>query len=175
MMIQTTRRRFPSPVAAVALACVTVLAGCNAPERAVSPEAPAQPAQAPVPASETPAGAAPQVAMPPVTPSLDAPAPQVRSPEPPKTPSPVTAAIRTPQPAASPVVQVDGGLPPGVGRDTVQRVCTACHAIEAVTAVGRTSQGWADIIVQMQNMGLSASDEDLNVIHAYLSRELPPR
>ncbi|WP_312407224.1 cytochrome c, partial [Brevundimonas sp.] len=68
-----------------------------------------------------------------------------------------------------------GGLPPGAGRDVVQRVCTGCHAIGMVTAKGRTSDGWSEIIGRMMGLGLEASDEDLQTIHAYLSRELPPR
>ena len=73
-------------------------------------------------------------------------------------------------PAARP-----GGLPAGAGRDTVQRVCTSCHAIGMVTAKGRTPDGWSEIIGRMMGLGLEASDEDLQTIHAYLSRELPPR
>jgi mono/diheme cytochrome c family protein len=67
------------------------------------------------------------------------------------------------------------GLPAGAGRDVVQRVCSSCHGIDTVTAVGRTPQQWADIIGQMQNMGLSASDDDLATIQSYLSRQLPPK
>lgn len=79
-----------------------------------------------------------------------------------------------PPPAARPPM-VTAGLPAGAGRDVVQKACGSCHGIDTVTAVGRTPQQWADIIGQMQNMGLSASDEDLATIHAYLSRQLPPK
>lgn len=90
--------------------------------------------------------------------------------------SPASAAAAAAPPAArSPVVQASTGLPAGAGRDTVQRVCGACHSIETVTAVGRSPQGWADVIGQMQNMGLSASDEELETVHAYLSKNLPPK
>jgi mono/diheme cytochrome c family protein len=70
---------------------------------------------------------------------------------------------------------VTGALPPGAGREVVQRVCGSCHGIDTVTAVGRTPAQWSDIIGQMQNMGLSASDDDLATVHAYLSRQLPPK
>ena len=66
-------------------------------------------------------------------------------------------------------------LPSGAGRELTQRTCTGCHGVDAITAQGRTPDGWAQIINQMQNMGLSASEEDLVQIHAYLSRNLPPR
>lgn len=78
-------------------------------------------------------------------------------------------------PASPAATIVTAGLPAGAGRELVQKACGSCHAIDTVTAVGRTPQQWAEIIGQMQNMGLSASDEDLATIHAYLSRELPPQ
>lgn len=77
--------------------------------------------------------------------------------------------------APAPPAARPGGLPAGAGRDTVQRVCTSCHAIGMVTAKGRTPDGWSEIIGRMMGLGLEASDEDLQTIHAYLSRELPPR
>nr|WP_314434993.1 cytochrome c [uncultured Brevundimonas sp.] len=83
--------------------------------------------------------------------------------------APTSAAAPTPRPAPA------GGLPPGAGRDTVQRVCTSCHAIGMVTAKGRTPDGWSEIIGRMMGLGLEASDEDLQTVHAYLSRNLPPR
>lgn len=88
---------------------------------------------------------------------------------------PSAAAAVAPAPAAPAVVRASTGLPPGAGRDLTQRVCTACHAIGMVTAKGRSSQDWAEIIGRMQGLGLEASDNDLYTIHDYLSRELPPR
>ncbi|HEX8470992.1 MAG TPA: cytochrome c, partial [Brevundimonas sp.] len=101
--------------------------------------------------------------------------------------APVKPAAQTPPPtpvrpaggsAAAPAARppiVTAGLPAGAGREVVQKECGSCHGIDTVTAVGRTPQQWAEIIGQMQNMGLSASDEDLATIHAYLSRQLPPK
>ncbi|MBN9464009.1 hypothetical protein [Brevundimonas sp.] len=83
--------------------------------------------------------------------------------------APTSAVSPPPRPAPT------GGLPPGAGRDTVQRVCTSCHAIGMVTAKGRTPDGWSEIIGRMMGLGLEASDEDLQTVHAYLSRNLPPR
>jgi hypothetical protein len=117
---------------------------------------------APAPAAPTPAPSAPAVvAAPPVV---------VRA--------PTQIAQTPPPPAATPpaaVTPVRTGLPAGPGRDTVQRVCTGCHAIGMVTATGRTPDGWEEIIGRMVNLGLEASDDDLQTIHQYLSRELPPR
>lgn len=92
--------------------------------------------------------------------------------------SPVVAAQSSAPSAKAPPAPAaarPGGLPAGAGRDAVQRVCTSCHAIGMVTAKGRTPDGWSEIIGRMMGLGLEASDEDLQTIHAYLSRELPPR
>jgi cytochrome c5 len=96
-------------------------------------------------------------------------APQTKTTTPPTTPAPQSPA--SPPPAAI----VRAGLPAGAGRETVQRVCTSCHAIGMVTAKGRTADGWSEIIGRMIGLGLEASDEDLQTVHAYLTRELPPR
>ena len=80
--------------------------------------------------------------------------------------TPITPATITP---------VRSVLPAGPGRDTVQQVCSSCHAIGMVTATGRTSDDWAEMIERMIGLGLEASDEDLQIVHAYLSREFPPR
>lgn len=159
---------------AVALAAL-IAAGCTpaepagsggAPEKAAA-ETPAVVATAPVvtaatPVEAPPASAAPVVAAPAPTPT-------------PAAPRPAAPAAGAPAAPAAPVVRASTGLPAGPGRDLTQRVCTACHAIGMVTAKGRTSQEWAEIIGRMQGMGLEASDDDLYAIHEYLSRELPPR
>lgn len=99
-------------------------------------------------------------------------------------PPPASATTRTPQPSvtgsvpswAPPVtteVRID--LPAGPGRETVQQVCTSCHAIGMVTANGRTSDGWTEVIERMMGFGIEASDEDLRTVHAYLTRAFPPQ
>jgi cytochrome c5 len=118
--------------------------------------APASPA---VPTGPAPAAATPVVVRP------SAPSPAV--------PAPVPVPALSAPPATVTPVRV--GLPVGPGRETVQQVCTGCHAIGMVTANGRTSDGWAEIIERMMGLGLEASDEDLQTVHAYLTREFPPR
>ena len=44
-----------------------------------------------------------------------------------------------------------------------------------VTANGRTSDGWTEVIERMMGLGIEASDEDLRTVHAYLTREFPPQ
>jgi cytochrome c5 len=177
-----------TPVMAVALAAACALSGCNSPE---STDPKSQEAavnaynnHAAPPAATTPMEAAPAAPLAPTAAELVATgAPTTTgapvSAAPSSTPQtkavtpPATAAPQTPP--SPPAAIVRAGLPAGPGRDTVQRVCTSCHAIGMVTAKGRTADGWSEIIGRMIGLGLEASDEDLQTVHAYLSRELPPR
>jgi cytochrome c5 len=62
------------------------------------------------------------------------------------------------------------GLPEGVGRETTARVCTQCHAIGMVTSQKHNRDGWNEVIVRMiEDQGLSASEEELTEISAYLA------
>lgn len=172
-------RRVAGACAAVLITAACSPAGTSAPAPAQTPAAPAPtPAGAPVeavtaaapasPAAPTlPAPAAPDPAPVVVRPSAPSPA----SPAAPPAPAPPPS---TPGPSAT-VAPVRAGLPAGPGRETVQQLCTGCHAIGMVTATGRTSDGWAEMIERMMGLGLEASDEDLQTVHAYLTREFPPR
>jgi mono/diheme cytochrome c family protein len=64
-------------------------------------------------------------------------------------------------------------LPPGPGRATVQRVCTACHAADVFAAQAHTKQEWADIVDEMSNAGATASDAEFQQIIAYLTKNFP--
>lgn len=94
---------------------------------------------------------------------------------------PATQATGKPQtaaptpPAAAAAALRPGTLPDTPGKATVQRVCSSCHAIGMVTAKGRTEDGWSEVIGQMIGNGMEASDDDLQTIHAYLTREFPPK
>lgn len=154
---------------------------------------PAEEAQPPAPQSTAPDPSVEVALAAPITPvepaNQPAPAPAPANPSAPAVVPPV-AAQAAPKPASTPpppapgrapgaeipvVTPVRAGLPAGPGRETVQQVCTSCHAIGMVTANGRTSEGWAEIIERMMGLGMEASDEDLQTVHAYLTRELPPR
>jgi cytochrome c5 len=91
------------------------------------------------------------------------------------------AAVRPATPAQATAVQPAdefAGLPEGVGRETTARVCTQCHAIGMVTSQKHSRDEWNDVIVRMiEDQGLSASEEELTEISAYLAehfgREAP--
>lgn len=179
----------PKSAAAGIVTAACVLASCS-PSGKPTVEAQAEPAGAPAAEAggETVQGAAAVESEPAAAPEPNSPpsAPEIHQAAAPPTTAPAPASVRrdpamplpAPAPAptpARPIVQASVGLPSGAGRELTQRTCTGCHGVDAITAQGRTPDGWAQIINQMQNMGLSASEEDLVQIHAYLSRNLPPR
>jgi len=61
-------------------------------------------------------------------------------------------------------------LPPGEGRETVMRVCTACHDIEAVPRLHYSREGWANLVSSMKDMGADATDAELAQIVNYLAK-----
>jgi competence ComEA-like helix-hairpin-helix protein len=61
-------------------------------------------------------------------------------------------------------------LPPGEGRETLMRVCTACHDIEAVPRLRYSREGWASLVSSMKDMGADATDAELAQIVNYLAK-----
>jgi len=140
----------------------------------------ATPAAAPPAPTVAVAEAPPALAEPTETADMPQPATPPASAAAPAAPTATPAPQPQPKPSAPPppvqtAAVAPTSLPAGPGRDTTARVCTACHGQDALLARGRTRAGWSDVIAQMQNLGLSASDEELDEIEAYLARALPPR
>jgi cytochrome c5 len=61
------------------------------------------------------------------------------------------------------------------GRVLTERVCTACHAMDAQTAGGRTPDAWKRVVDEMIAMGASATDEEAKIIVDYLSHTYPAK
>lgn len=168
-----------SAMAAVVLIVAASSIGCSRQTEAATSEAaestqPSPEVTAPPSASVPPPAQLENAAIVPAPASAPEPVAAAVAPPPqtvPKRPTEPTA----PVPAQAAPVVVPAGLPAGEARALTQRVCTGCHAVDTLTARGRTADEWAAIIVQMQNMGLNASEDDLIAIHSYLSQSLPPR
>jgi competence protein ComEA len=64
-------------------------------------------------------------------------------------------------------------LPDGPGRATVQRVCSACHAVEVFTTQAHDRQEWADIVTEMSNSGADATEDEFKEIVNYLAKNFP--
>jgi competence protein ComEA len=61
-------------------------------------------------------------------------------------------------------------LPNGPGKDTVEKVCTACHGLEAIVALQGGKDIWQGVVDDMKGRGADASNEDFTTIVNYLSK-----
>jgi competence protein ComEA len=59
-------------------------------------------------------------------------------------------------------------LPPGDGRDSVQRVGSECHGLDYLNRRDRTRAAWQDTVDTMMTRGAIASPEELTSIVTYL-------
>ena len=61
-------------------------------------------------------------------------------------------------------------LPDGPGRAELERACSQCHSLETVVKVGRTRAQWEAKIDSMIAKGAKLSDEEIDVVAAYLAQ-----
>lgn len=66
------------------------------------------------------------------------------------------------------------GLPPGKGKPIVERACAGCHALKAVTSKRATQEQWASLVDQMITRGADLSDDEIETVVAYLSKNFGP-
>jgi hypothetical protein len=83
----------------------------------------------------------------------------------------VFAALTTTLPV---VAQNDAAaLPEGAGKAVIQRMCVGCHQISVITAKRATKEQWSTLVQQMVSRGADGSDEDINIVVDYLSKNFP--
>jgi len=63
-----------------------------------------------------------------------------------------------------------GDLPDGKGKEVLQRMCTNCHGLDQVTTNRYSKKFWGSVVDDMVSRGAEGSDEDVNVLIGYLSR-----
>jgi competence ComEA-like helix-hairpin-helix protein len=63
-----------------------------------------------------------------------------------------------------------GDLPDGKGKDVLQRMCTNCHGLDQVTANRYSKKYWGSVVDDMVSRGAEGSDQDINAVISYLSR-----
>ena len=63
-------------------------------------------------------------------------------------------------------------LPPGEGKDALLRACSDCHGMEVIEGQRRTRRAWQDSVEDMVARGAEASEHDVQLIVAYLTRVL---
>jgi cytochrome c oxidase cbb3-type subunit 3 len=65
-------------------------------------------------------------------------------------------------------------LPDAPGRDTVKRICSACHPAEAVLGKGMSREQWGGLVSNMISRGAKGTDNEFAEVVDYLSKNLPP-
>jgi competence protein ComEA len=78
-----------------------------------------------------------------------------------------------PEPRAARPIQAPGAgsrFPPGPGRDALFKVCKDCHGPESVLAQLKTHDEWVKTLDEMANNGAQGTDEEWNLIQAYLDQ-----
>lgn len=66
-------------------------------------------------------------------------------------------------------------LPDAPGRDTVERVCGACHPATVVMGRGRTREEWGQVVASMITRGAKGSAADFETVTNYLAKNLPAK
>ena len=89
--------------------------------------------------------------------------------------SPTTAApAARPAPPMPPVAPLSAAAL-ARGREITERVCTACHTLDAGITGGRTPEMWSKVVAEMRGMGAQATDEEARAITQYLSQAYPAK
>ena len=76
--------------------------------------------------------------------------------------------------AVSSVRAQEDGLPDGPGKQDLVDSCTACHDTGPITAQKHTADEWTDIVIRMQGLGASLSDQQSQAVVAYLAANYGP-
>jgi competence protein ComEA len=61
-------------------------------------------------------------------------------------------------------------LPEGKGKDIFVRMCSDCHGLDQVTSSKYPKKQWTYVVDDMVSRGAAGSDEDVNSVIGYLSR-----
>jgi cytochrome c oxidase cbb3-type subunit III len=80
-----------------------------------------------------------------------------------------------PVPDAPPTASAKAGLPDAPGKDTVERVCGACHSPNIVAGRGLTRQQWSEMVSSMISRGAKGTQAEFAQVIDYLTKNLPPK
>lgn len=167
-----------SKLTSVVVVLFLVSAGCSRGPDALAGEKTADVAAAPLPAPTADVeGLAPALVPPAKLETVVPAAAPTAVAKPAEAAVPSLPSRQTPTPTqteAPPATLSFASLPAGPGRDVTQRLCSNCHAIDVVIARRRTADDWSSIVNQMVNLGLVASDDELDAVEAYLSQHVAP-
>ena len=71
------------------------------------------------------------------------------------------------------VAKAQEKLPKGPGRETMTRVCGACHSAENVAGMSKTREEWGALVGEMAADGAQATEDEFNEIVDYLAAAFP--
>jgi competence ComEA-like helix-hairpin-helix protein len=82
----------------------------------------------------------------------------------------VLFAISIPAVATVALTAAQDNLPDGKGKEVLERMCTNCHGLDQVTANRYAKKFWGSVVDDMVSKGAEGSDDDVNLVISYLSR-----
>jgi competence protein ComEA len=65
-------------------------------------------------------------------------------------------------------------LPDGPGKAVVERICSGCHGVGVFTANRATRELWEAVVDDMVSRGAEGTDEEINQVVEYLSKNFGP-
>ena len=65
-------------------------------------------------------------------------------------------------------------LPDGPGKALVERICSGCHGVEVFTDNRATKAHWGAVVDDMVSRGAEGTDEEINQVVEYLSKNFGP-
>jgi hypothetical protein len=65
-------------------------------------------------------------------------------------------------------------LPEGPGKGETINLCAECHDFQRVSSQRHDSAGWQKVIDEMTTRGLTATDEEIRAVLAYLTKSFGP-
>ena len=71
--------------------------------------------------------------------------------------------------AGTALAQDETALPNGAGKESLQKVCTNCHTLDAVVGSRRTKAGWQRMVDEMADKGADGTEDEMTAIVAYLT------
>jgi len=71
------------------------------------------------------------------------------------------------------VANAEEKLPNGPGRETMKRVCGACHSAENVAGMAKTREEWGAVVGEMAAAGAQGTEDEFNEIVDYLAASFP--
>lgn len=64
------------------------------------------------------------------------------------------------------------GLPDGPGKQTTEKLCSACHGVNIFVNRRESRDGWNSLVEEMIRHGMQGEDEEVGEVSTYLAKHL---